>query len=169
MKQVLEEKNQHKLEVRETLLMTIAMLGLHMQSPSAHLTVLFVLIGHLGDGDPGIGSCAAELLLCKCYVPTLHVKDGWMRRSFFWLCRCIVCAAESVAMSHWHVLQQTSDAAYRWVFTADARPRCWSVPKRVAVPACFHSEAILAVQVHGGLYVTSLKQIVHVCIQVLLL
>lgn len=60
---MLEQEHQHKLEVRETLLMTIAMLGLHTCSPSAQLLVLAVLVGRLDDLDPGIRSYAAELLL----------------------------------------------------------------------------------------------------------
>ena len=65
LKQLLEQEHQHKLEVRETLLMSIAVLGLHTQSPSAQLLVLAVLVGRLDDLDPGIRSYAAELLLGK--------------------------------------------------------------------------------------------------------
>lgn len=66
MKQWLEQEHQHKLEVKETLLMTIAMLGLQTSSPSAQLLVLAVLVGRLDDVDPGIRSYSAELLLGKC-------------------------------------------------------------------------------------------------------
>lgn len=65
LKQLLEQEHRHKLEVRETLLMTIAVLGLHTRSPSAQLLVLAVLVGRLDDLDPGIRSYAAELLLGK--------------------------------------------------------------------------------------------------------
>ena len=66
LKQWLEQEHQHKLEVKETLLMTIATLGLHTSSPSAQLLVLAVLVGRLDDVDPGIRSYSAELLLGKC-------------------------------------------------------------------------------------------------------
>lgn len=70
-KQLLEQGQQHRLDVKETLLQTIAMLGQHTRSPSAQLLVLAVLVGRLDDLDPGIRSFAAQLLLgelalCSC-------------------------------------------------------------------------------------------------------
>ena len=61
-KQLLE---QQKMDVKETLLETIAMLGQRTRSPSAQLLVLAVLTGRLDDLDPGIRSFASQLLLGK--------------------------------------------------------------------------------------------------------
>ena len=68
LKHLLEQEHQHTLEVRETLLMTIAMLGVHICSQSAQLLMLAILIGRLDDLDPGIRCYAAELLLGKVAV-----------------------------------------------------------------------------------------------------
>ena len=62
-KQLLEQGQQQKLDIKETLLQTIAMIGQHTHSPSAQLLVLAVLVGRLDDLDPGIRSLAAQLLL----------------------------------------------------------------------------------------------------------
>lgn len=68
MKQLLEQgqqQQQQKLDVKETLLQSIAMIGHHSHSPSAQLLVLAVLVGRLDHPDPGIRSFAAQLLLGK--------------------------------------------------------------------------------------------------------
>lgn len=82
-KQLLEQGQQQRLDVKETLLETIAMLGQHTYSPSAQLLVLAVLVGRLDDLDPGIRSFAAQLLLgrhAQCRpLPTSYI--------FIQLCR----------------------------------------------------------------------------------
>ena len=69
-KQLLEQGQQQRLDVKETLLETIAVLGQRTHSPTAHLLALAVLVGRLDDLDPGIRSFAAQLLLGKCAVHT---------------------------------------------------------------------------------------------------
>ena len=69
MKQLLEQGQQQRLEVKETLLQTLAVIGQHTHSPSAQLLVLAVLVGRLDDPDPGIRSFAAQLLLGKRRSP----------------------------------------------------------------------------------------------------
>lgn len=69
-KQLLEQGQQQRLDVKETLLETIAVLGQRTHSPSAQLLALAVLVGRLDDLDPGIRSFAAQLLLGKCAVYT---------------------------------------------------------------------------------------------------
>lgn len=64
-KQLLEQGQQQRLEVKETLLQSIGMVGQHTHSPSAQLLVLAVLVGRLDDPDPPIRSFAAQLLLGK--------------------------------------------------------------------------------------------------------
>lgn len=64
-KQLLEQGQQQRLDIKETLLQTIAMIGQRTHSPSAQLLVLAVLVGRLDDQDPGIRSLAAQLLLGK--------------------------------------------------------------------------------------------------------
>ena len=59
------EQGQQPLEVKESLLQTIAMQGLSTNSPSAQLLVLAVLVGRLDDLDPGIRSFAAQLLISR--------------------------------------------------------------------------------------------------------
>ena len=61
-KQLLEQ-GQQPVEIKESLLQTIAMQGLHCNSPSGQLLVLAVLVGRLDDLDPGIRSFAAQLLI----------------------------------------------------------------------------------------------------------
>lgn len=73
-KQLLEQGQQQRLDIKETLLQTIAMIGQHTHSPSAQLLVLAVLVGRLDDLDPGIRSFAAQLLsgqdfACICWCP----------------------------------------------------------------------------------------------------
>ncbi len=63
-KQLLEQGQQQRLDVKETLLETIAVLGQRTHSPSAQLLALAVLVGRLDDLDPGIRSFAAQLLCC---------------------------------------------------------------------------------------------------------
>ena len=69
-KQLLEQGQQQRLDVKETLLETIAVLGQRTHSPSAQLLALAVLVGRLDDLDPGIRSFAAQLLLGECAVYT---------------------------------------------------------------------------------------------------
>lgn len=75
MKQLLEQGQQQRLEVKETLLQTIGMVGQHTHSPSAQLLVLAVLVGRLDDPDPAIRSFAAQLLLGKTCSGTL---SAWL-------------------------------------------------------------------------------------------
>lgn len=65
-RQMLEEEP--KLETKETVLMSIAVLGLHAQRPSAQLLALVVLVGCLDHCKPSIRSCAAELLLGEHHI-----------------------------------------------------------------------------------------------------
>ena len=58
-----QQQQQQRLDVKETLLQTIASIGRHTQSPSAQLLVLALLLARLDDPDPGIRSFAAQLLL----------------------------------------------------------------------------------------------------------
>jgi len=69
-KQLLEQGQQQRLDVKETLLEAIAVLGQRTHSPSAQLLALAVLVGRLDDLDPGIRSFAAQLLLGECAVYT---------------------------------------------------------------------------------------------------
>lgn len=63
-KQLLEQ-GQGRLEVKETLLQTTAMVGQRSHTPSAQLLLLAVLVGRLDDPDPALRSFAAQLLLGK--------------------------------------------------------------------------------------------------------
>ena len=83
MKQLLEQgqqqqqqQQQQKLDVKETLLQSIAMIGHHTRSPSAQLLVLAVLVGRLDHSDPGIRSFAAQLLLGKPPYPPQPLPFG---------------------------------------------------------------------------------------------
>ena len=82
-KQLLEQgqqQQQQRLEVKETLLQTLAMIGHHTHSPSAQLLVLAVLVGRLDDPDPAIRSFAAQLLLGNSPLP-LHLSlSAWHQR-----------------------------------------------------------------------------------------
>jgi len=80
-KQLLEQGQQQRLDVKETLLETIAVLGQRTHSPSAQLLALAVLVGRLDDLDPGIRSFAAQLLLGKCAVYT----SGLWLPSCYWV------------------------------------------------------------------------------------
>ena len=82
MKQLLEhgQQQQQRLDVKETLLQTIAMIGRHNHSPSAQLLVLAVLVGRLDDPDPGIRSFAAQLLLGKSPLSLDLFLSAWHQR-----------------------------------------------------------------------------------------
>ncbi|KAL0029509.1 hypothetical protein WJX79_000191 [Trebouxia sp. C0005] len=74
-KQLLEQGQQQRLDVKETLLETIAVLGQRTHSPSAQLLALAVLVGRLDDLDPGIRSFAAQLLLGYASVRQCDLQD----------------------------------------------------------------------------------------------
>ncbi|KAL3137629.1 hypothetical protein ABBQ38_004906 [Trebouxia sp. C0009 RCD-2024] len=74
-KQLLEQGQQQRLEVKETLLQTIGMVGQHTHSPSAQLLVLAVLVGRLDDPDPAIRSFAAQLLLGYAAAGQCDLQD----------------------------------------------------------------------------------------------
>ena len=76
-KQLLEHEQHQRLDIKETLLQTVAMIG-HTRSPHAQLLVLAVLVSRLDDIDPGIRSFAAQLLLgeanpCIAWMPALSL------------------------------------------------------------------------------------------------
>ena len=82
-KQLLEQGQQQRLDVKETLLETIAVLGQRTHSPSAQLLALAVLVGRLDDLDPGIRSFAAQLLLGESAVR--HIRSD-CPAVFGWVC-----------------------------------------------------------------------------------